>query len=520
MLEGNRLSQNRLFLAFLQIFCLVTIILSFRPTSAVAEDAPKNVQISSGTNHTCAITKLGTLICWGDNSAGQLDVPVGLKQVTQVEANGNSTCVVDTQHSVTCWGAGGPAPRLEPALSVSGNGSVGCIVTVNHTATCWGSYSMHYTTYSGGVYEEHPYVVPPNLGQIVQTTNSVSNFNYYGGTFECALKLNKEVACWGDGLSYRLTDISIQGVTQMSQTDLHTCAVDQTGNLTCWGGPYSTNVFYWQGLVQGATITAPSDLGAVVQVDAGKNQDCAVANQGAVACWDSTYGDNTHRKASVFRSPSDLGFVTQVSTQDNSACALNDEDYVLCWDKDSSSVSSRHFVGALDSPSVSGSPTFGQPQKALFNKWVKGASYLYAWYSDGALIPNSNEATYVPGADDIGRTLSVKICSHRDLYEDLCVTSSRTSVIKNALFGANQKARFRSVPARVGNRIQVDATKLPTGVSVKYQWFRDDRPIACKSWNGFVISKSDRGHFIKLKLELNKVGYATMTQTLKTSRVR
>jgi hypothetical protein len=43
------------------------------------------------------------VVCWGDNSMGQLNVPSNLKNVSQISVGGGGTCVIE-EEGVKCWG--------------------------------------------------------------------------------------------------------------------------------------------------------------------------------------------------------------------------------------------------------------------------------------------------------------------------------------------------------------------------------------------------------------------------------
>ncbi len=74
--------------------------------------------ISAGLQHTCALTSVGVIFCWGDNANGQLgngsfvntSLPKLVKNPTgvtfrTVSASGNHTCALSTTNKAYCWGS-------------------------------------------------------------------------------------------------------------------------------------------------------------------------------------------------------------------------------------------------------------------------------------------------------------------------------------------------------------------------------------------------------------------------------
>ena len=61
--------------------------------------------LSAGQAHTCAVLNSGGVVCWGDNSRGQLNVPLSAQagQIS-VSAGAYHTCSLSSTHDVTCWG--------------------------------------------------------------------------------------------------------------------------------------------------------------------------------------------------------------------------------------------------------------------------------------------------------------------------------------------------------------------------------------------------------------------------------
>ncbi len=86
--------------------------------------------VSGGTRHTCAVTSLGAVECWGANSDGQLGTgdtrdtrtpqritALGEVRIAEVSVSGNTSCALSEAGELFCWGSdaqgqlgNGPAP--------------------------------------------------------------------------------------------------------------------------------------------------------------------------------------------------------------------------------------------------------------------------------------------------------------------------------------------------------------------------------------------------------------------------
>ena len=100
---------------------------------------------AAGGAHSCAIRVGGTLVCWGDDSKGQLDgIPAGT--FTAVSAGGAHTCAIAVEGgSLECWGDdskgqldGIPAGTF---TAVSAGGAHSCAAPATGRLACWGDNS-------------------------------------------------------------------------------------------------------------------------------------------------------------------------------------------------------------------------------------------------------------------------------------------------------------------------------------------------------------------------------------------
>ena len=65
----------------------------------------KYISISSGANHVCAIADEGSIMCWGDDSKGQVSDRPTSGRFTEISSGDNHTCGLRAAGAVICWGS-------------------------------------------------------------------------------------------------------------------------------------------------------------------------------------------------------------------------------------------------------------------------------------------------------------------------------------------------------------------------------------------------------------------------------
>jgi len=227
------------------------------------------VQVSAGYTHTCALTQRGSVLCWGDaesvqsasTSAHALPVPlpvVGLPSaVVSISAGLESTCALTVVGNVFCWGENSfgqignrmahrfaVAPTLVSGLTdrvvdISHHAYHTCATLASGEAQCWGHNA--FGQLGDATYRDQ---LRPVTVESAETFVRVQT----GRSQTCGITAGGSVWCWGDNGSGQLGDgtrisrsVAMEvhrleaEVTLLALGDFHACALSSEGELSCWG---------------------------------------------------------------------------------------------------------------------------------------------------------------------------------------------------------------------------------------------------------------------------------------------
>jgi alpha-tubulin suppressor-like RCC1 family protein len=285
--------------------------------------------------HSCALTATGTARCWGNNSRGQLGDGTTIQRRTPVTvttlgtgvqaiaAANLHTCALTAAGAVLCWGDnthgqlgdGTTTQRLTPVQvtglgsgvrAISAGGDHTCAVTTAGAVLCWGD-NISGQLGDGTSAQRTTPVAVSGLGSGVQSIA----LGYY---HSCALSTVGAVSCWGynavgalgdgstgDANHFRLTPVSVvglgSGVREIAAGYEHTCAATTAGAMSCWGW----NVHGQLGDNTTTNRLSPVPVaglsGGVQALAGGIYHTCAMVTANAVYCWGSNalmqLGDGT-----------------------------------------------------------------------------------------------------------------------------------------------------------------------------------------------------------------------------------
>lgn len=327
--------------------------------------------VAAGGGHTCALTSIGAVRCWGFNYGGALgdgteehrptpiDV-VGLDSgVTAIAAGGEHACAITNTGSVKCWGRnklgqlgdGTKDNRLTPVDVVGLNGKVRflaaglnhtCAVLENGAVQCWGG--NRFSQLGDGTRQDQ--LTPVDVVGLSSGVGILAA----GARNTCAVASEGAVKCWGNvgagGMqgpgpmeesSVPKEVAGLRSVVALAAGDQHSCALTRAGGVKCWG----SDSFDQLGNGKDRSSLAPMDVvglgkGATA-ITAGDFHSCAVTSEGGVKCWGSNREGQVGVDIELLDEPTPVEVdgltsgVRGIAAGAQHTCALTNMGVVKCW---------------------------------------------------------------------------------------------------------------------------------------------------------------------------------------------
>jgi alpha-tubulin suppressor-like RCC1 family protein len=245
----------------------------------VGEEALRADAIAAGAAHTCALVHGEGVRCWGSASHGQSGREVaeralepgllpGTSDAVEIAAGARHSCARSADGGVRCWGelfdgeAGElraiadprPVPGLDDASEIAAGAGFTCALRQSGAVVCWGANASGQL----GDGSTEPSDAPVEVRGLELSLHVAAGGAERDGELvghACALTKSFLVQCWGrnregqagstsaDDLLQPVVvanerddeDPYLDGITAVVAGGFHTCAIEDDGEVLCWG---------------------------------------------------------------------------------------------------------------------------------------------------------------------------------------------------------------------------------------------------------------------------------------------
>lgn len=269
----------------------------------------------------CALLQSGQVVCWGDNTHGQLGVGDRENRGDDPGEMGDALKLVELGEGRT-------------VLELSGGAGHFCALLDDHRIKCWGLNSAGQLGLGDADNRgDEPGEMGDALPAVELGSPSLVRSVAAGHHYSCAILEDRRVQCWGDNsfgqlgngdgtydakgdgpseLGHALLPVMLPAAFEADKLalgEMHVCALSTNRELLCWGtndsgqlGTGDTEPHSVEPATLGATLE-PLNLGPglMVDVDAGFRHTCVAFAEGGVKCWGGNpfgglgYGDTEAR---------------------------------------------------------------------------------------------------------------------------------------------------------------------------------------------------------------------------------
>jgi alpha-tubulin suppressor-like RCC1 family protein len=350
--------------------------------------SPGTATIAAGGAHSCALTSLGELYCWGDDSSGQLGDGVAPHTVGQAVL------------------------ALHKAVAVDAGKAHTCAIDVRGAAHCWGDDSAGQLGNGARADRDAPAAVTGPAGRnLVEITT--------GARHTCAVDDEGGAWCWGDGSHGQLGVAGLRGSTVPVRVSARsgmrgpvvdiaagrdtTCAVTAAGAAYCWGSDAHEQLGADGRGDHDEPVAVAADgpmRGRVREITVGGTQACALAVEGQAFCWGTRGLGSGTRKVKAEPVGVDLAAALgEISAGGEHTCGLDRGGRAFCWGDgaDGRLGGGRSVARAV--PVRAAGPALrdldaGEDHSCAFD--TRGYAYCWGAGADGQLGSGSTAASAVP----------------------------------------------------------------------------------------------------------------------------
>lgn len=282
------------------------------------------------------------------------------KDIIQVASGKRHSCALKNSGEVFCWGDNlnyqlgslgndssipRQVPNLTNVIAISAGGQHTCALKKTGTVQCWGLNT--FGQIGQGIQSNQPRIASLKEIKELKNIKSIS----LGENHSCALDQAGDIFCWGDNSEGQLlvNNISesslpiknsyIAKIAMISSGNQHICALHVRGDVFCWGDNRSGQIGNKR--IQNKTVVnLVQNLKNIKSIAAGGSSTCAINNESQVYCWgDNTFSqlgientlENKNAKLPIPFKVDHLQDMESLSVGENHVCGLTKSGTVKCW---------------------------------------------------------------------------------------------------------------------------------------------------------------------------------------------
>ena len=342
------------------------------------------IGVATGGEHTCVLREGGAVFCFGLNihgelGNGQMDLytsgqvkVAGIDDAVSIFASIDHSCVLHSNGEISCWGrnwkgfdgdtATGDAPPvpikidgIDDAIYLATGDLLSCAILESGRITCWGGIVTN-----DFIENEDGQISPiPTIPPIPQWLSPLDLESFkkltVGGNHLCILDHNNIISCvgvnlfgqlgngeFGGTISFELASVSnIDDAIDISLGFQHTCALHESGEISCWGRNHFGQLGTGEAQVGSHSAVPQRVIGitdAIAVAASTTHITCALHENGEVSCW----GQNNFGELGANADPSTDHSAVPVKIEGISnaiaitagnfhVCALHESGEVSCW---------------------------------------------------------------------------------------------------------------------------------------------------------------------------------------------
>lgn len=161
-------------------------------------------------------------------------------------------------------------------------------------------------------------------------------------------------------------------------------------------------------------------------------------------------------------------------------------------------------------PVLVGNMEVGSVLTANAGSWDTGVGLTYAWLRSGVEIPGATGSTYLLTGEDLGSSISVKITGSKNGYSSTSMTSSASKSVTQGRFASTPIPKI-SGTLKVGKSLVASTGSWDSQAQLNFQWIRNGVEIPGANSNRYLLTKTDKGKTLKVRITAVREYFETAT---------